>query len=66
MMWISVEDRLPTEDDLIRHEGFWMLMYWLHTGTWEVNGWSSIDEVHSELRAEATHWQPLPEPPKSE
>ena len=52
--WISVEDELPDEfgDYLVYGEGFIESDYWN----------STIDEFA--FRDDATHWMPLPKPPK--
>ena len=50
--WISVEERLPKEDEAVltwgKHKTH--LLDWLHDGRWCCFG-------------EVTHWMPLPEPP---
>ena len=52
--WISVEDRLPDEfgDYLVYGEGFIESDYWNST----IDGFA--------FRDDATHWMPLPTPPK--
>ena len=56
--WISVEDRLPTEDDADDYGR--MLFYW-DNGLVDV--WNHV--VMGE-NVKVTHWKPLPEPPKGE
>lgn len=57
--WISVEERLPErhKDVLVHYEngkiGLEMLMSW---------GAFTLERLHGK----ATHWMPLPEPPKEE
>jgi hypothetical protein len=57
--WISVEDRLPEERQsvLVHYVDGWMPIAFLLEGKWYQSGgetsWLS-----------ATHWMPLPEPPK--
>jgi len=60
--WISVEDRLPDEDEIC-------LAYPTLTGkvypVWYFakQGWRTI-RFSGEVGQEPTHWMPLPEPPE--
>lgn len=68
--WISVEERLPENDDLmlvrangrigeIRLEGAYVLAMYCS------DGWSLWDYEDDEIRhLKILHWMPLPEPPK--
>ncbi len=66
-LWISVEERLPAEGNEVliyngnagkRYTDVWMLLYDEDGPYWEdtVGYQYGVDE--------ATHWMPLPEPPK--
>lgn len=61
--WISVDERLPEdEQDCIIYTGTQMFdgaIYWQSDKVWHVS------EVGDLSTTEVTHWQPLPEPPKS-
>ena len=56
--WISVEDRLPDEDDkclVWNGHHIFVAIYW-GDGVWKFDSYA----------CEITHWMPLPEPPKGE
>ena len=55
--WISVKDRLPEDDT-------WVLVYikGRFSGTMESDWFKNGDFVY--FGGVATHWMPLPEPPK--
>ena len=68
--WISVEERLPDVSDLVLviangqpranirlHNALLIASYWGDDG-WIADGFDGWDKLI------ATHWQPLPEPPK--
>lgn len=70
--WINVADRLPSDDELIEQNGWYMIMYYGTSDdeyypeqrSWQVLGWASPDIVRIRLMDLATHWMPLPEPPE--
>ena len=56
--WISVEDRLPDEDDkclVWNGHHIFVAIYW-GDGVWKFDSYA----------CEITHWMPLPEPPKED
>ena len=75
--WISVNDRLPTEeaeeferewgetpDFLVMIEGAYLptKLYY----DWENDEWFKINTALKREKYKVTHWMPLPEPPKGE
>jgi hypothetical protein len=64
--WISVKDRLPNDgDEVLIHNGNY---HWIGCFELENNGFMCGEDHQGYERfysiEEATHWQPLPEPPK--
>ena len=66
MEWISVEDRLPDETDDV-------LLYDSQMGVFSgrisyviSHGYFNITHTTGHTANGATHWMPLPEPPKEE
>ena len=73
--WISVKDRLPVKGDTVRWKG----IRWRHQrdttfndleaeflGMNEFTGCPMVEIDQDTHWNESTHWQPLPEPPKTE
>ena len=64
--WISVEERLPVEDETVivcADDGcVYAAQYWGH-GKWRRE---LIGCIRSDTDVTPTHWMPLPEPPKEE
>ena len=59
--WISVEDRLPDDQEEV------LVCTRSKNGYRNIDkGYWSIDRFIHRGRAEVTHWMPLPEPPKGE
>jgi hypothetical protein len=59
--WISVDERLPEEDEQV--------LCWCKV---ESDGWSEVASHHNSFFTdsnfeflEVTHWQPLPDPPST-
>lgn len=80
--WISVEDRLPADDEMIESGDkykWYAVMYWgiesdddISVGLWRLgrdyhtSGWATPDLTRQCLKRFATHWMPLPKPPHSD
>lgn len=80
--WISVEDRLPDESDMLkRSDGhgsdYWAVLYYgikpdygdckpNLTKDYHTSGWYSPETTRGQISRFATHWMPLPEPPVKE
>lgn len=70
--WISVNDRLPEEDDITNYlvtdgEYYWVGYYRYDAEAWDsfTMGW--LGQVYADGTNESaniTHWMPLPEPPE--
>ncbi|MCY1346668.1 hypothetical protein D9M68_138930 [compost metagenome] len=59
MVWVSVSERLPAEDELVlAFDGESALIAWQHNSFWFGRTWSDSVLV--------THWMPLPAPPVSD
>lgn len=56
--WVSVKDRLPTEDDA--DENGLLLAWSSELEEWQVEVWSYVAKATDDY----THWKPLPQPPK--
>ncbi len=73
--WVSVEDRLPTDEEMTvvgidRYEWYYV-MYWgleqdyhhKDKPDYQITGWATPDITREELGNLATYWMLLPEPP---
>lgn len=74
--WISVDDALPADDEMVCLGGnykWYCVMYWGYEDRdfsdekdYYVTGWSTPDITRTQLALLATHWMPLPSPPKEQ
>lgn len=61
--WISVEDRMPTEDDMQYEDGWYHILFW-DGKTYQTDGWGTPNNTcHGLLEEHATHWMALPNAP---
>jgi len=59
--WISIKERLPeSHDDMLLRDG--EDTYYIGWWRKDAESWDSYE--HGWIRANITHWMPLPEPPK--
>ncbi len=64
MEWISINERLPPEDEWVlvcggkRYSSF-MVARWTRSDEWLIESCSDIINIYP-----PTHWTPLPDPPK--
>ena len=61
--WISVEDRLPEDNDEVLTFSLgevFVTRYWKLTSQWLAS------DARATHLAKVTHWMPLPEPPKDQ
>lgn len=57
--WISVEDRLPEEEQMV------LIFRDTNDGIIEATMWDKQEEKYYKMNS-ITHWQPLPSPPKTD
>lgn len=65
--WVSVEDRLPTEDDA--DDNGRIQIYWSNglVDVWKyVLMREHVIKYYDDTLVKVTHWKPLPEPPQRE
>ena len=66
--WISVKDRLPDDNErvLVYHDDG-MIRFGINKGGFaDVVSTAYLQNHHSTCFSKATHWMPLPQPPKGE
>lgn len=60
--WISVEERLPEEDENVLVYGPWGIGNGYSLAFWYDSAWNDVDSGYP--LDNVSHWMPLPDPPK--